>query len=224
MVKRRIHVVIVAAGTGSRFGSDIPKQFHRLPSTGRTVLDTAINVFRRTLPEADITVVVSKGMEHFVTDNDVAVVFGGATRFHSVFNAVSSLETGPDDIILIHDGARPLVDAGTIDSVVEALESHKAVVPVVAVTDSLRHVESDGTTRIVDRADFRAVQTPQGFHARTLCQAYSTEYRQGFTDDASVVEAAGITVATVDGNPDNIKITNPADLAMADAILKNLQH
>jgi len=220
MVKRRVHVIIVAAGTGSRFGSDVPKQFHRLPSTGRTVLDTTIDAFRHALPDADIHVVVSNGMQHFVSDCDVTIVFGGATRFHSVQNALRSLTLASDDIILVHDGARPLIDSDTIHRVVNALEHDKAVIPVVRVTDSLRHVESDGSTRIVDRADFRAVQTPQGFDAATLRDAYATEYRSLFTDDASVVEAFGVKVATVDGNPENIKITNPTDLDIADSILK----
>lgn len=221
MVSRPIHVIIVAAGTGTRFGSDIPKQFHRLRSTGLTILETTVSAFRHALPDADIHVVVSNGMEHLVSNRDVTIVIGGPTRFHSVQNAVRNLELGSDDIILVHDGARPLVDDATIHRVVAALGHNKAVIPVVPVTDSLRHVKPDGTTHIANRAEFRAVQTPQGFDATTLSMAYATEYKTIFTDDASVVEADGVDIATIDGNPENIKITNRADLDMADSIISS---
>lgn len=212
-----VNVIIVAAGSGTRFGSNLPKQFHRL-ATGMTVLDTAIAAFRCALPYARIIVVVSKGMENAVGAVDVDIVHGGDTRFASVSNALAKIDVRSGDIVLVHDGARPLVDAGTIDRVVGALKNAPAVVPAVAVTDSLRHVGEDGASTAVCRSEFRAVQTPQGFDGATLKSAYATGYREGFTDDASVVEASGVAVAIVEGNPSNIKITNPDDLALADII------
>lgn len=208
-----VNVVIVAAGSGSRFGSDLPKQFHVVPSTGRRVIDMTIDAFRSALPDARIVVVVSEGMEGYVdARTDIEIVRGGRTRFHSVANAIDAIDIADGDTVLVHDGARPMVDAATIGRVVDALGRCKAVVPVVAVTDSLRCIGEDGQTRAVDRSLFRAVQTPQGFDALTLKHAYDHGYRPEFTDDASVIEAAGMAVSTVDGSPANIKITNRADL------------
>lgn len=224
-----IHVVIVAAGSGTRFGGDIPKQYQLLD--GRPVVIRTIEAFRRVLPDSRIRLVISQSMEPLWGElaaeagfESPRTVYGGATRFESVKNALEDIrEAGVEDgdIILVHDGARPLVTPAMVERVVEETRRSGAVVPVVPVTDSLRQVAADGSSRQVERSVIRAVQTPQGFDARLLLAAYDGGYRPEFTDDASVVEAYGKPVALVDGDPRNIKITNRGDLEIAEVLLKN---
>lgn len=224
MVKK-VYVIIVAAGSGHRFGSDCPKQFHLLD--GRPVLMHTIDAFRNT---GAITVVISKEMETYWQElcehhgfTSPRIVHGGDTRFHSVRNALCALQPEEDSLILVHDGARPLVAPAIITSVLQGLENNTAVVPGVPVTDSLRQLTDNGTSsEPVDRSLYVSVQTPQGFHARTLTQAYTAPFNPAFTDDASVVQAAGHSVAVVNGDSCNIKITNPTDLAVATALLHEL--
>lgn len=224
-----IHVVIVAAGSGTRFGGDIPKQYQLLD--GRPVVIRTIEAFRRVLPDSRIQLVISQSMEPLWGElaaeagfESPRTVYGGATRFESVKNALEDIrEAGVEDgdIILVHDGARPLVTPAMVERIVEETRRSGAVVPVVPVTDSLRQVAADGSSRQVERSVIRAVQTPQGFDARLLLAAYDGGYRPEFTDDASVVEAYGKPVALVDGDPRNIKITNRGDLEIAEVLLKN---
>lgn len=224
-----IHVVIVAAGSGTRFGGDIPKQYQLLD--GRPVVIRTIEAFRRVLPDSRIRLVISESMEPLWNElaaeagfESPRTVYGGATRFESVKNALEDIrEAGVEDgdIILVHDGARPLVTPAMVERIVEETRRSGAVVPVVPVTDSLRQVAADGSSRQVERSVIRAVQTPQGFDARLLLAAYDGGYRPEFTDDASVVEAYGKPVALVDGDLRNIKITNRGDLEIAEVLLKN---
>lgn len=215
-----ITAIVVAAGSGSRFGSDVPKQFCDLD--GIPVVVRAVNTLRSAVGGLEVIVVVSRSeMERWrnIADahglSDVAVAVGGANRWESVRNGLSLVGVGAD-VVLIHDGARPLVDALTVRRVVEAAADSDGAVPVVAVTDSLRRVCPDGSSEHVDRAVYRGVQTPQGFPAWKLRRAYSLPYSQSFTDDASVMAAAGFTdLRLVDGSVYNIKITHPLDLAVA---------
>ena len=216
-----IVTVIVAAGSGSRFGGDLPKQFTDL--CGRPVLMHTVEAFRRAIPGGRIIVVLSPRntglwaslcQRHNFTSPQV--VSGGDTRWQSVRNALAEV-TSTAKVILVHDGARPLVDAPLIQRVAHmAGHGGVAVVPVVPVTDSLRRTD---TNQAVDRSLFCAVQTPQGFDALTLLEAYNAPFRAEFTDDASVVESAGYHVTTVCGSPENIKITYPADILWAEAVL-----
>ncbi len=223
-----IHVVIVAAGSGTRFGGDLPKQFQIL--NGRPMVMTTIEAFRRALPGCRLRLVISEAMaadwaamcRAHSDFPSPPTVFGGATRFDSVKAAVDDIARqgiAPGDLILVHDGARPLVTPAVIARVVEGAARSGAAVPVVAVTDSLREVGPDGDSRPVDRARFRAVQTPQGFDAARLIAAYDRRDGASFTDDASVAEAAGMTVTLVDGDYRNIKITNRGDLDIAAQLL-----
>lgn len=216
--------IIVAAGSGSRFGAALPKQFCLLG--GRPVLMETIDR-TRSFGRGKIVVVISDSMrdfwldlcrEHSFTSPDI--VAGGATRYDSVKNAIAAY--GADaDIITVHDGARPLAGPEIMRRVVEAIESGaQGVVPAIPVTDSLRLLSPDGASEAVDRASFRAVQTPQAFSGTLLREAYSLPYRPEFTDDASVAEAAGASIAIVDGSPENIKITHPADIILADTYMK----
>lgn len=216
-VKPHIAVIIVAAGTGSRYGAALPKQFCLLD--GRPVLMHTVDGLRRALPEADFVLVLSASMTdywqelcHAAGFAALPVVAGGVTRWESVRNALPAV--ADSDIVLVHDGARPVVEAAMVARVVDGVVSAGAAIPVVPVTDSLRCRTADGT-EAVDRSRFVAVQTPQGFDTSVLAAAYAQPFSPAFTDDASVVEAYGHSVTMVDGDVHNIKITNPGDIDVA---------
>lgn len=223
----RIHIIIVAAGTGSRFGSAVPKQFCDL--SGRPVLVHAWQRLAAHYPGAGFTVVcsplwadtVAAYAERYGLERP-RLVAGGATRWESVRNGLATVPQEAD-IILVHDGARPNPSEALLTALDDALAAGAAgAIPATAVTDSLRALEPDGTSRPVDRASLRAVQTPQAFRADVLRRAYALPYRPEFTDDASVVEAAGAgAVMLTRGEPSNIKITNPADIVLAEILIRN---
>ena len=224
-----VKVIIVAAGSGSRFGSTLPKQYCIL--SGRPVLMATIDCFRNAIPDAGIVLVISESMADYWSSlcaqfdfESPAIVFGGATRAESVKNALQAMDCDGDAVILIHDGARPLVDSDTICRVVSGIGDPDVdgVIPVVAVTDSLRKVEDGGCSAAVDRSRFKAVQTPQCFHFGKLLKAYDTELDSTITDDASAMERAGFgRIILAEGNPENIKITHPYDILLAEAIISS---
>lgn len=218
---RKVHVVVVAAGKGSRFGGDLPKQFSLLGD--RPVLMHTVIRIARALPAANITIVLSEAyvaywermceIYGFVSPR---VVVGGETRWESVRNAVGSLGAAPDDIIMIHDGVRPMVETKMMHRILDATNTSNAVIPVIPLTDSLRELDGDKGSHAIDRSQLVAVQTPQAFRAENLLEAYGLDYRPEFTDDASVFEAAGFGSPTlVDGSSTNIKITRPRDIDIA---------
>lgn len=219
-----VHVIIVAAGRGSRFGSDLPKQFCLL--AGKPVLMRTIEAFRGPLPDAEIILVISKEMEGLWTDlcrehrfDSPRLTYGGATRWESVKRAVEAINPDDADIVMVHDGARPIVSADMVERLLSEMEHSTAAIPVVPVTDSLRIV-MDGGSQAIDRTPLRAVQTPQAFAGAAIKQMYALPYSPMFTDDASVYEAAGLgSPSLVAGSPSNIKITHPTDLAIAAALL-----
>lgn len=220
-----VTVVIVAAGSGLRFGAPLPKQFCMMG--GQPVLCHTIARFRKTLPKARIITVISPDASPIWSDilsihpeSTTEIVYGGSTRWESVKNALDRVE--PEGIVLIHDGARPLVDGRTINSVIKQCRPGRSVIPVYPVTDSLRLLDADGGNRPVDRASFRSVSTPQGFMAADLKVAYRLPYSTSFTDDASVMAAASMSECTLVDTPAyNFKITNPCDIAMAEWYLNN---
>lgn len=224
---RPIYVIIVAAGSGSRFGADMPKQYCDL--AGRPVLMHTIDAMRDALPGAEITVVISKAMAPLWQElcdrhgfDSPMTIYGGKTRWESVGNALRALglSAGADGIAAVHDGARPLAGRDMTRRVIEAALDHDGAIPAIAVTDSLRVIMDDGSSRAVDRSLYRAVQTPQAFDAGALAEAYSLPYRDDFTDDASVMTAAGyIDISIVDGDGRNIKITHPDDIKIAEIIM-----
>lgn len=224
--KQTVHVIICAAGVGSRFGTNTPKQFCNM--RGRPVLMHTIDAFRQALPDCDITLVISKPMEslwesqcHQCNYVSPRVIYGGKTRWESVQNAIKALKSSDEDAVLIHDGARPLVTAEVINNVLRDMQGHDGAIPTVPVTDSIRRTQTDGLSKPVDRSSLRAVQTPQGFAYRLLKKAYSRPYQATFTDDASVVDAIGYTDITLtQGDPHNIKITNPDDIKIAELFVK----
>lgn len=220
----RIHIIIVAAGSGTRFGAPLPKQFCRL--CGRPVLMHTVDALRRACPEAEMTLVLSasgkkiwEGLCAEAGYESPAVTEGGATRWESVKNALATADDA--EVVLIHDGARPFPNADIIEPMLRTIsEGASGCVPVTAVTDSLRLIDDCGGSQPFDRSRLRAVQTPQAFRADRLREAYRLPYDPLFTDDASVMQAAGYgDIALTPGSTHNIKITNPEDLAVAEAFL-----
>ena len=222
----RINIIILAAGTGSRFGGKLPKQFCLM--AGRPLLMHTIDGMRRALPGAKITVVLASSMMVYWKELCRQYGYqtpGGATRWESVRNAVLlDSPYGEKEIILVHDGARPLVDKRMVEMLVDSARLVGAVIPVVAVTDSLRHLDGKGLSHSVDRSKFVSVQTPQAFDAQLLCEAYGQPFSPAFTDDASVVEALGHNITLVEGSSSNIKITNPGDIETAELLMRRHYH
>ena len=202
--------------------SSLPKQFMLLG--GEPVVARTINTFAEALPGAEIVVVLPEEhiamWKNLAARFDVAVhkcVAGGAERFHSVKAGIAALS---DDVtsIMVHDGVRALITKKLIIRTALAVEDNDAVIPVVDVVDSYRRVTDSGS-EIVPRSELRIVQTPQIFKSETLRRAYEQEFDTSFTDDASVVEAAGYKVALEEGERENFKITTPLDITLARAII-----
>lgn len=211
------YVIIVAGGKGLRMGSDIPKQF--LPLNGRPVLMRTIERFREYSPDLNIILVLPHSQQDYWRelcrehsfDTSYRLADGGETRFHSVKNGLALVPDDNDGVTGVHDGVRPLVSVDVIDRCYEEARVSGAAIPVTPVIETLRHV-GKGT---VLRSEYRLVQTPQTFRTKLLKQAYSQDYDEAFTDDASVVERMGHAVTLVDGNRENIKITTPWDMKIA---------
>lgn len=230
MQSPRQYVIIVAAGAGRRFGGDTPKQF--LDLAGRPVCVRAAERFHAALPGCRIIFALPKEdfshWQQFVStavssDMDVIYVPGGETRWQSVRNSLDAIgeDAPPRSVVLVHDGARPLVDDTVIKAVCRPLLNTDGAIPAIPIYDSIRELDDDDvSSRPVDRSRFRAVQTPQGFTLWRLRQAYEEPYRPEFTDDASVLAASGFTnIVLVEGSRTNIKITTPEDLKIARCLI-----
>ena len=216
-------VIIVAGGSGRRMQSSLPKQFMILG--GEPVVARTINTFSEALPGADIVVVLPE--EHIALWKNLAarfdvaahrVVAGGKERYDSVKAGIEAL-SAEVEYIAVHDGVRALVSKRLILRTILEVEKHDAVIPVVDVVDSIRRIVGDDSV-IVPRGELRAVQTPQVFRAEVLRHAYTLPYDVGFTDDASVVEAAGGRITLIEGERQNIKLTTPEDMAWAESLLQ----
>ena len=227
-------IIVVAAGSGRRFGSPLPKQFCLLD--GVPVLVRNIRNLRVNFPdETEIILVLNRDYfetwEKICNDYDFhredKLVEGGICRAESVSNALDTIDSEFDGVIMVHDGVRPFVSRDIVYNLFSVLtEEEFYAIPAVPVSDSLRKVEKDGESLPVNRALFRAVQTPQAFPAKLLKQAYKIAKEQSllnnFTDDASVVNYYNPKIKAVltEGSPYNIKITNPLDLRMAETLLR----
>lgn len=196
-------IIIVAAGRGERFGGEVPKQFCMLGE--KQVVEWSIESFRETLADAKIVVVVPIEYIDKVSYMGAIVTAGGATRSESVRRGLEAL--GEVDLVAIHDGARPYISPELIERCITKAQEFGSAIPVIEVTDSLRWVDGGA----LDRGKVRAVQTPQVFRSDVLRKAYG-EVRGEFTDDATLVEAAGYAVHLCEGDTKNIKITRPNDL------------
>lgn len=207
-------VIIVAAGRGTRAGGDLPKQWQSL--AGRPVLDHTIAAFRGLADQ--IVLVVHPDDRDRARIYDLPLVTGGATRAASVRNALEYLAQSEVDIVLIHDGARPLVSAEIVGHVVDALKTHPGAAPAVRVADALWH-GAETVSGTLDRTGLWRAQTPQGFRFDKILAAHRA-LQGDAADDVEVARAAGLTVAIVEGDEDNLKLTYPRDFARAETILK----
>lgn len=226
IMEKQTWVVIVAGGSGSRMGSALPKQFLELG--GKPMLCHSIEAFQAALPEMHLVLVLPAAqlslaqiaLQALPRRMDMQLVAGGDSRFASVYNGLQAVPEGA--IVLVHDGARPLVSQGLIHRCAEAAMQHGSAVPVLPLTDSIRE-ENSGGSRAISRAKLRIVQTPQAFEASRLKAAFARPFDAGFTDEATVWEQAGGQVHLVAGARENIKITTPEDLIIAEALLKSRQ-
>ena len=216
------YIIIVAGGKGLRMGTDIPKQF--LPIGGKPVLMRTLERFREYSKELQIILVLPKAQqdywhqlcEEYHFNVEYMLADGGETRFHSVQNGLALVPDDAEGVVGVHDGVRPFPSVDVIRNCYETARSVKAAIPVVPVVETLRHI-TEGTK---PRGEYRLVQTPQCFDIQLLKAANKQPYNDGFTDDASVVEAFGFDVTLVEGNRENIKITTPFDMTIAEALLQ----
>lgn len=218
----RKFALIVAGGVGARMGTEVPKQF--LEIAHKPILMWTLERFLAfdshmelilVLPENQLTA-WAQLCDRFQFKPSIKLAKGGNSRFQSVKNGLNEIQE--DGIVFIHDGVRPLVSLQTLQNCfVTAVEKGNAL-PVSPVVESIRKVEGE-MSKHVDRNHFRLVQTPQTFQVRLVKEAYHQPEQEFFTDDASVCEAMGIAIHLVNGNPENIKITNPADLLIAESLL-----
>lgn len=220
------HVIIAAGGRGSRFNSELPKQFLEL--SGSPILMRTLETFANAQNKINIILVLPS--EHFALWREMCAIHnfsvhhtiaeGGSTRFQSVKSGLAQIEN-TKGLVAVHDGVRPIVCESLIEKVFNEAFSHGNAVPVVPVVDSLRKVEGKKNFP-VPREEFRIVQTPQCFQTAILKEAFKQTESAAFTDEASVVEAFGESINLVAGDPINIKITNPADLIIAESCLSGI--
>ena len=219
----------MAAGSGTRMGADVPKQFIEL--CGKAVLQRTIEVFAEAcpgikvvtvLPEAHIDYWKTYCLKHNFTYPQI-LAKGGITRFHSVRNALEKVPEGA--LVAVHDGVRPLVSAALVREMFERAENVEGLIPVVPCVDTMRILQKNGDMlesvpgASADRSVLFGVQTPQIFQSEILKSAYSQAYDTAFTDDASVVERYGKNLSYTMGERFNIKITTQDDLKIARALL-----
>jgi 2-C-methyl-D-erythritol 4-phosphate cytidylyltransferase len=211
-------------------GTDIPKQF--LPVGGKPVLMRTLERFREYAADLQIILVLPKAQQdywrelcqqyHF--DVEYTLANGGETRFHSVQNGLALVPDDAEGVVGVHDGVRPFPSVEVIRNCYETARTAKAVIPVIPIVETVRHLVSESNVQrsiTVPRGDYRLVQTPQTFDIQLLKAANRQPYNDGFTDDASVVEAYGFDITLVEGNRENIKITTPFDMTIAEALLNS---
>lgn len=228
-MSRKRYLIVMAAGSGTRMGAGIPKQFMELG--GKAILRRTIEVFLEASPGITVITVLPENhmaywrnycLSHDFTCPQI-LVKGGITRFHSVKNALSKVPAGA--LVAVHDGVRPLVSVNMVRSMFEKAEGTEALIPVIPCVDTVKVLEKKGDEIVavpgmtVDRSVLYGAQTPQIFHSEILKEAYSIPYDTAFTDDASVVERYGKNLSYMLGERFNIKITTKDDLMLADAVI-----
>ncbi|MBO8444488.1 MAG: 2-C-methyl-D-erythritol 4-phosphate cytidylyltransferase [Bacteroidetes bacterium] len=233
-MKRKKYLIVMAGGSGVRMGGPLPKQF--LDLGGRSVLHVTIEKFAAAEPDIKVVTVLPEAhvplwKEYCLRKNVVVpqtVVKGGISRFHSVRNGLAKVPDGA--LVAIHDGVRPLLSEDMINRMFSMAEDVPSLIPVIPSTDTIRAltrtVRPDGSVAFdpvpgpaPDRSVLFRVQTPQIFHSELIKKAYRQAYDLSFTDDASVAERDGMELAFTEGESLNIKITTPADLALARAVI-----
>lgn len=218
------YAIVVAAGTGTRMQSEIPKQF--LPLGGRPVLWHAVNSFLEYDERMQVILVLSDDQmsrQHDLRDRfdqhaRLQFVRGGSNRYESVRSGLAHIDSG--ELVFIHDAVRPFITRALIDRCAACARKHGSAIPVLPVSDSIRVINSEGSVA-VDRTLYRQVQTPQTFKIDLIKQAFQQEYNPQFTDEASVLEAFGYSVSLCDGEDANIKLTRPIDLMWAEVFINN---
>ena len=222
---RKFYAVIVAAGSGVRLGSSVPKQF--LDLGGRPVLRRTMERFLEAVPDVRLVVVLPRDWEDYWKQQCIESNFnvpqilsrGGITRFHSVQAALAKVPDGA--VVAVHDGVRPLVSPALIRRMLEMMSEKRALIPVILVADTLKVLRKEGEElvavegRSIDRTEAYAAQTPQMFRSEDLKAAYTQAYDPSFTDDASVAARYGIPLSFVEGERYNLKITTVQDLEVA---------
>jgi len=231
------YVIIVAGGKGLRMGAEIPKQF--LPIGGKPVLMRTIERFREYSADLQIILVLPESQQEYWQElchkysfplpqqgeagrGSYLLANGGQTRFHSVQNGLALIPDDAEGVVGVHDGVRPFPAIDVIARCYETARSAKAVIPVIPIVETVRHLEGEANCQLsktVPRDEYKLVQTPQTFDIQLLKAANRQPYNDGFTDDASVVESYGHAITLVDGNRENIKITTPYDIVVAEAII-----
>ena len=230
MMDRKRYVVIMAAGSGTRMGADMPKQFLELG--GKMILRRTIEVFMEACPGISVITVLPQQYipywrDYCYRENFICpqiLVKGGLTRFHSVRNALDKVPDGA--LVAIHDGVRPLVTPALVSEMFDKAETVQALIPVIPCIDTMKALRKDVDGTLVqvdgmnvDRSLLYGAQTPQIFHSELLKSAYTQAYDTAFTDDASVVEKYGKSLSYIDGERLNIKMTTQEDLTLAEAVL-----
>jgi 2-C-methyl-D-erythritol 4-phosphate cytidylyltransferase len=214
--------VIVAGGTGSRMNNSTPKQFLLLQ--GKPVLYYTINSFLQAYDDLEIILVlpeeyVAAGQEiidAFFDYNRIQITIGGRTRFHSVQNGLQLVNE--ESIVFVHDAVRCLISVELIQRCYKTAMEYGSAIPVIDSKDSVR-LTTEAGSEALERNAVKLVQTPQTFHSKIIIPAYQIDYKDKFTDEATVVEAFGLTIKLVEGEENNFKITRPVDLVMAEHLL-----
>lgn len=228
-MERRRYVIVMAAGSGTRMGGSLPKQF--LEIGGKAILQKTIEVFLEACPGISVVTVLNSDYIQYWRDYCLkhnftcpqTIVAGGFTRFHSVRNALEKIPEGA--VVAVHDGVRPLVTASLVREMFENVAEIPALIPVVPCVDTLKVLQKDGDElrtvegAVADRSVLYAAQTPQIFHSELLKSAYSMAYDTMFTDDASVIQKYGKSLSYTMGERLNIKITTQEDLLLARAVM-----
>jgi 2-C-methyl-D-erythritol 4-phosphate cytidylyltransferase len=216
------YVIIVAGGTGSRMNSELPKQFLMLGE--KPIIIHTIERFLNYDAKMECIVVVHELYQDYLKNllkeynlQNCKIGVGGITRFHSVKNGLACV-TEKQSIVGVHDAARPLVNLETLKACYELAEEKGNAIPTLPIHESIRHITTT-SNKAVNRKEYQLIQTPQCFKYDIMVRAYEQTYTELFTDDASVVEAAGHVIHLTKGNLENIKITHPHDLQIASFFL-----
>ena len=220
-------VIVVAAGSGSRMGGELPKQYLRLE--GKPVIVHTLERFRLFDPEIKMVVVLATAHKELWEElsaeydicNGLTLAEGGPTRYDSVKNGLKYI--GEETLIGIHDAVRPLVSQETLIASYKAAQSEGSGIPVIEMEESVRRLDKEGGSNHVDRSSLKRVQTPQVFRTDRILKAYKQDYDPAFTDDASVYESLYGSVALVEGNRENIKITTPTDMLLASLLIASVE-
>jgi len=221
------YAVIVAGGKGLRMGSAVPKQF--LPLHGKPLLCHPLEAFANAIPGIRLVLVLPPDqvssaqtvLKSYLGGIRVTTVADGDTRYHSVQNGLREIKN--DGVVFVHDGARPIVSEELILRCYKQAIEKGSAIPAIAVTESMRIMEGDLSLPI-DREQLRIIQTPQTFRTELILPAFKQEYQPSFTDEATVLESFGTKIHLIDGMPDNIKVTTPYDMIIAEALLNEHDH